>query len=160
MTTPPKLVRETSAGGVVLRRLHGKWHIAVIEPNQVNADAVTRRAKARPGGVIFALPKGGIDHGESAEQADERVSKTVTFFLFHYDSGVLGQIRPEMKIEVRRAVWIPLAHAPSALTYRGERETAMAAQRYLRMHPLRLSQLPTLADEAVAEAEPTDAPVQ
>ena len=43
--------RELSAGGVVVRRLRGAWHVAAI----------------RPGGkAVWALPKGLIDPGEDA----------------------------------------------------------------------------------------------
>lgn len=72
LTTAPKTVREVSAGGVVLRRIRGKWHVAIIEPNTINADKVTRRASLRPGGTVFALPKGSVDHGETPDQTAVR----------------------------------------------------------------------------------------
>ncbi len=68
--TSRKSVREFSAGGVVLRRMRGQWHVAAIEPNIVNADCVTRNAiKLRRRPAILALPKGAIDKGEVAEQS-------------------------------------------------------------------------------------------
>ena len=68
--TSRKTVREYSAGGVVLRRMRGQWHVAAIEPNIVNADSVTRNAiKLRRRPAILALPKGAIDKGESPEQS-------------------------------------------------------------------------------------------
>src|SRR6266487_4190754 len=53
---PPakKMVYETSAGGVVLRHIRGSWQVAIIEPNIINADTVSRRTKARPEGTAFA----------------------------------------------------------------------------------------------------------
>ncbi len=169
--TAKKLVCETSAGGVVLRHIRGAWQVAIIEPNIINADTITRRAKARPEGTVFALPKGGVDEGETPEQsADrevfeetgvrglrlfrlttirylyvrswggrERVSKAVSFYLFLYHSGRLGQIHPDMRDEVRRAFWFPLDKAHRKLTYRGEREVLKMAQKIVREHPERLT---------------------
>jgi 8-oxo-dGTP pyrophosphatase MutT (NUDIX family) len=45
--------REFSAGGVLVRRLDGRWMLAAIRP-----------AGKRAG--IWALPKGRIDEGEAA----------------------------------------------------------------------------------------------
>jgi ADP-ribose pyrophosphatase YjhB (NUDIX family) len=44
--------REFSAGGVLVRRLRGRWWLAAIRPN------------GKPEGV-WALPKGLIDAGET-----------------------------------------------------------------------------------------------
>ena len=167
-------VYETSAGGVVLRHIRGTWQVAIIEPNIINADTITRRAKARPEGTVFALPKGGVDEGETPEQSAgrevweetgvrglllfrlttirylyqrswggrEHVSKSVSFFLFLYQSGRLGQIRPDMRDEVRKAFWFPLDKAHRKLTYRGEREVLKMAQKMVREHPERLTPPP------------------
>jgi ADP-ribose pyrophosphatase YjhB (NUDIX family) len=164
-------VFETSAGGVVLRHIRGEWQVALIEPNIINADTITRRAKARPEGTVFALPKGGVDEGETPEQSADRevfeetgvrglllfrlttirylyvrswggrehVSKAVSFYLFLYASGRLGQIRPDMRDEVRRAFWFPLDKAHRKLTYRGEREVLKMTQKIVREHPERLT---------------------
>jgi len=167
-------VFETSAGGVVLRHIRGVWQVAIIEPNIINADTVSRRSKARPEGTVFALPKGAVDEGETPEQSAgrevleetgvrglplfrlttirylyqrswggrEHVSKAVSFFLFLYQSGRLGQIDPEMRDEVRRAFWFPLDKAHRKLTYRGEREVLKLAQKIVREHPERLTPPP------------------
>jgi ADP-ribose pyrophosphatase YjhB (NUDIX family) len=166
-----KTVYETSAGGVVLRHIRGEWQVAIIEPNIINADTITRRAKARPEGTVFALPKGGVDEGETPEQSADRevfeetgvrglrlfrlttirylyvrswggrehVSKAVSFYLFLYASGRLGQIRADMRDEVRKAFWFPLDKAHRKLTYRGEREVLKMAQKIVREHPERLT---------------------
>lgn len=166
-----KTVYETSAGGVVLRHIRGAWQVAIIEPNIINADTITRRAKARPEGTVFALPKGGVDEGETQEQSADRevfeetgvrglrlfklttirylyvrswggrehVSKAVSFYLFLYASGRLGQISPDMRDEVRKAFWFPLDKAHRKLTYRGEREVLKMAQKIVREHPERLT---------------------
>ena len=69
----------------------------------------------------------------------EHVSKAVSFYLFLYSSGRLGQIRPDMRDEVRRAFWFPLDKAHRKLTYRGEREVLKMAQKIVREHPERLT---------------------
>jgi 8-oxo-dGTP pyrophosphatase MutT (NUDIX family) len=65
----------------------------------------------------------------------QRVSKIVSFYLLRYVSGEIDNIDPEMRIEVKQAMWIPLEDAASKLTYRGEREVVQAAQDYLKLHP-------------------------
>jgi 8-oxo-dGTP pyrophosphatase MutT (NUDIX family) len=64
-----------------------------------------------------------------------RVFKIVSFYLLLYRSGKLGEISPEMRVEVQRAFWLPLDEAPKALTYKAEREVAEAALRYIADHP-------------------------
>ena len=154
------MVREFSAGGVVLRQMRGQWWMAAIEPEG-------RRDPSRPDErAVLALPKGIVDAGETPQQTalrevleetgvraalitklqdikyfyvrswgdGERVFKIVSFFLLKYQSGKLGSITPEMRHEVRQALWIPLVEAPQRLSYRGERDVARAAQKYLEDH--------------------------
>jgi 8-oxo-dGTP pyrophosphatase MutT (NUDIX family) len=62
------MVREFSAGGVVLRHRQGKWWLAAIEPRR---EPQTGNQSARPGrqsSPVLALPKGLVDEGEKAEQ--------------------------------------------------------------------------------------------
>jgi len=64
------MVREFSAGGVVLRKMRGRWFLAVIEPHKERPKKSTKQANARPkASTIVALPKGTIDEGEKPEQA-------------------------------------------------------------------------------------------
>jgi 8-oxo-dGTP pyrophosphatase MutT (NUDIX family) len=114
-------------------------------------------AAIRPGGKdVWALPKGLVGPGESpAETATrevaeetgvegrlveklgdvryvytwkgERVFKIVSFYLFRYASGRLGDIPPEHAHEVDAVHWLPLAEAPRLLAYKGEREMAAKA---------------------------------
>jgi 8-oxo-dGTP pyrophosphatase MutT (NUDIX family) len=138
------MARELSAGGVLVRRLRGRFWLAAIRP-QGKADGV------------WALPKGLIDAGEAAaataqrevaeetglegvlegklgdvryvysRRGGERVFKVVSFFLFRYRSGRIGELPPGMEREVAEARWLPLDDAPRLLAYRGEREMAEAA---------------------------------
>jgi len=134
--------REFSAGGVVVRKIRGGWHLAAI----------------RPGGKtdVWALPKGLVGEGESpADTAlrevteetgvrgrlvvklgdiryvytweGERVFKVVSFFLVRYSSGRLGDITDEFRHEVAETKWLPLEEAPRLLAYGGEREMAAKA---------------------------------
>ena len=57
----------------------------------------------------------------------ERVFKVVSFYLLRYSKGRLGEIEPEMRIEVDEARWLPLEEAPRLLAYKGEREMAERA---------------------------------
>jgi 8-oxo-dGTP diphosphatase len=151
------MVREASAGGVVVRRKDGEWWVAVIEPAE-------KRVKSQPASkVVVALPKGLIDPGENAVEAAvrevreeaglvaepvrkladnryiyvrtwggrEKVSKIVSFYLMRYMSGRINHISEEMRGEVRRARWVPLRDAPSLLSYGGERQVARKALAYL-----------------------------
>ena len=137
------MVREFSAGGVLVRRLRGRWWLAAIRPN------------GKPDGV-WALPKGLIDAGEKgAETArrevaeetgvegtlieklgdvryvysrgGERIFKVVSFFLLRYRSGRIGALPPGMELEVAEARWLPLDDAPRLLAYGGERQMAEKA---------------------------------
>lgn len=162
----PQTVREFSAGGVVLRHMRGKWHVAAIEPNTLNHDGDGPPPAPRDKPRVIALPKGAIDKGEKAEQAAEReileetglevdrvrklsdvryvyvrswggrerVFKIVSFYLFRYRGGRLGNIQEAMRIEVRRCLWLPLDRAHKMLTYKGEREVVQLAQNYVRTH--------------------------
>ena len=142
--------REFSAGGVVVRRLRGRWHVAAI----------------RPGGkAVWALPKGLIAAGKGAAATaerevseetgvgarlveklgdvryvytwnGERVFKVVSFFLFRYRAGRLGDIPAEHRHEVDDVRWLPLADAPALLAYEGEREMAALAARRLAQEAL------------------------
>jgi 8-oxo-dGTP pyrophosphatase MutT (NUDIX family) len=137
------MTREFSAGGVLVRRLRGRWWVAAIRPN------------GKPEGV-WALPKGLIDPGETgAETAvrevaeetgltgrlegklgdvryvytrgGERIFKVVSFFLLRWRSGRIGELPPGMENEVAEARWLPLDDAPRLLAYGGERDMAKQA---------------------------------
>jgi 8-oxo-dGTP pyrophosphatase MutT (NUDIX family) len=137
------MTREFSAGGVLVRRMRGRWWLAAIRPN------------GKPDGT-WALPKGLLDEGESGaetavrEVAEEtgltgrldaklgdvryvytrrgtRVFKVVSFFLLRHRSGRIGELPPGMELEVAEARWLPLEEAPALLAYGGEKEMARKA---------------------------------
>ncbi len=135
--------REFSAGGVLVRRLRGRWVFAAIRP------------AGRPEG-LWALPKGQVDDGESAEAAalrevaeetgaggrslgklgdvrywfnwrGERVFKVVSFFLVRHEHGRLGDVSGSFRHEIADVRWLPLDEAGRLLAYGGEREMAQNA---------------------------------
>jgi len=65
----------------------------------------------------------------------ERVFKIVSFYLFRYQSGQIDEIAAEMRIEVKRALWIALEDGARKLAYRGEKDMVRRAQAYLKSHP-------------------------
>lgn len=61
----------------------------------------------------------------------ERVFKIVSFYLMHYVSGEIDDLAEEMRVEVKRALWVPLADAARQLAYSNERKVLRQAQEYL-----------------------------
>jgi len=142
--------REFSAGGVVVRRMRGRWWVAVVRP---------RRDDHRP--QVWALPKGQIDAGERGLETairevfeetglhargdrklgdvryvytweGERIFKVVSFFLLHAAGGRIGDLPAGMEVEVAEARWVPLDDAPRVLAYGGERQMAAKAADVMR----------------------------
>ena len=130
-----------------MRRLKDRWMFAAIRP----------AGKERG---VWALPKGLIGPDEKPEEAalrevgeetgveahlvrklgdiryvytwaGERVFKVVSFYLFRYRRGRLGELATEQRIEVAEVRWLPLDEARQLLAYRGEREMAEKALAFL-----------------------------
>ncbi len=94
----------------------------VHEETGVRADLITKIGDTR----YFYVRNWG-DHA--------RVFKIVTFYLFLYRSGRMGNISQEMRVEVQRAFWLPLEEGPRRLSYKGEREIVELAVDYVKTHP-------------------------
>jgi ADP-ribose pyrophosphatase YjhB (NUDIX family) len=65
------MVREISAGGVVLRKIRGRWFVAVIEPHMKRPKPLAKSSNSKRKKVstaVKALPKGAVDEGEKADQ--------------------------------------------------------------------------------------------
>ena len=61
----------------------------------------------------------------------KRVFKIVSFYLMRYVSGEIDNLTSGMRIEVKRALWVPLADAPRQLAYSNERKVLRQAQDHL-----------------------------
>src|SRR6202167_4815559 len=64
----------------------------------------------------------------------ERVFKIVSFYLMRYVSGEIDNLASDMRIEVKRALWVPLADAAANLAYSNERKVLRQARDYLETH--------------------------
>ncbi|MGV0810617.1 NUDIX hydrolase [Mycolicibacterium boenickei] len=143
--TPERLrtVHETSAGGLVIDGIDG--------PKDTQVAALIGRIDRR-GRMLWSLPKGHIELGETAEQtairevAEEtgirgdvlaalgsidywfvtegrRVHKTVHHYLMRFQGGELS----DDDVEVTEVAWVPLRELPSRLAYADERKLAEVA---------------------------------
>ena len=65
------MVREISAGGVVVRHKDGEWWMAAIEPAGDPSSTPTprKRASSTKNKAVLCLPKGLVDPGEKALEA-------------------------------------------------------------------------------------------
>ncbi len=138
-----RTVHETSAGGLVIDGIDG--------PKDTQVAALIGRIDRR-GRILWSLPKGHIELGETAEQtairevAEEtgirgdvlaalgsidywfvtegrRVHKTVHHYLMRFLGGELS----DDDVEVTEVAWVPLRELPSRLAYADERKLAEVA---------------------------------
>jgi 8-oxo-dGTP pyrophosphatase MutT (NUDIX family) len=138
-----RTVEETSAGGLVVDRVLG-------------TAALIGRLDRR-GTLLWSLPKGHLEEGETSQQAairevheetgihgtvlrelgtidywfvveNRRVHKTVHHFLMRAVGGELS----DEDIEVTEVAWVPLAELDQRLAYADERRLVRRALRLLR----------------------------
>ncbi|UQX11018.1 NUDIX hydrolase [Candidatus Mycobacterium methanotrophicum] len=138
-----RTVHETSAGGLVIDNID--------RPREEQVAALIGRVDRR-GRMLWSLPKGHIELGETAEQtairevAEEtgiqgsvlaalgridywfvtdgrRVHKTVHHYLMRCSGGELS----DADVEVAEVAWVPLRELPSRLAYADERKLAEVA---------------------------------
>jgi len=137
-------VEETSAGGLVVTMEHG-----------ITKGALIGRTDRR-GRLLWSLPKGHLEAGETAEQAaireveeetgilgeimhplgtidywfvaeDRRIHKTVHHFLLRAISGELS----DLDVEVTEVAWVPLESISQRLAHADERGLVDEAGRLL-----------------------------
>ena len=135
---------ETSAGGLVVDASSGRPVAALIG------------RRDRRGRLLWSLPKGHIEPGESAEEAavrevaeetgivgrivgrlgtidfwfmadGRRVHKTVHHFLLRAESGELS----DADVEVAAVAWVPLEELAARLAYEDERALVARAPELL-----------------------------
>jgi 8-oxo-dGTP pyrophosphatase MutT (NUDIX family) len=138
-----RTVHETSAGGLVID--------GIDRPRDEQVAVLIGRVDRR-GRMLWSLPKGHIEVGETAEQtairevAEEtgihgsvlaalgsidywfvtdgrRVHKTVHHYLMQCSGGELS----EEDLEVAEVAWVPIEELPSRLAYADERRLAELA---------------------------------
>ena len=138
-----RTVHEISAGGLVIDGIDG--------PREEQLAALIGRMDRR-GRMIWSLPKGHIEQGETAEQtairevAEEtgihghvlaalgsidywfvtegrRVHKTVHHYLLRFSGGELC----DEDVEVTEVAWVPVIELPKRLAYPDERRLAKVA---------------------------------
>jgi 8-oxo-dGTP pyrophosphatase MutT (NUDIX family) len=156
-----RTVHETSAGGLVIDGIDG--------PKDSQVAALIGRIDRR-GRMLWSLPKGHIELGETAEQtairevAEEtgirgdvlaalgsidywfvtegrRVHKTVHHYLMRFLGGELS----DEDVEVSEVAWVPLTELPSRLAYADERKLAEVADELIdKLHHDGPSALPPL----------------
>jgi 8-oxo-dGTP pyrophosphatase MutT (NUDIX family) len=66
----------------------------------------------------------------------QRVFKIVSFYLMRYGSGEIDDLTLDMRIEVKRALWVPVDEAAKRLAYSNERKILREAQDYVETHGL------------------------
>ncbi|WP_203802237.1 NUDIX hydrolase [Mycobacterium heckeshornense] len=138
-----RTVHETSAGGLVIA--------GIDRPREEQVAALIGRLDRR-GRMLWSLPKGHIEVGETAEQtamrevAEEtgvrgsvlaalgsidywfvtdgrRVHKTVHHYLMRFSGGELSG----GDLEVAEVAWVPIRELPAKLAYADERRLAQVA---------------------------------
>jgi ADP-ribose pyrophosphatase YjhB (NUDIX family) len=130
-------VHETSAGGLVIDGLD--------RPHEEQLAALIGRMDRR-GRMLWSLPKGHIEQGETAEQTairevaehvlaalgsidywfvtdGRRVHKTVHHYLMRFSDGELC----DEDVEVTEVAWVPVSELPNKLAYADERRLARVA---------------------------------
>ena len=139
-----KTQRQVSSGGVLVRT------------GEDGREVLLASRRTRKGELVWGLPKGAIEEGESPEEAairevreetghtgeireplgevsywfvwdQERVRKTVHFFLMDHDGEPPGERDHEME-EVR---WFPLERAPKIAGFKSEKEILRKAAQVL-----------------------------
>lgn len=142
-------MHETSAGGLVID--------GIDRPREEQLAALIGRMDRR-GRMLWSLPKGHIEQGETAEQtairevAEEtgihghvlaalgsidywfvtdgrRVHKTVHHYLMRFSGGELC----DEDVEVTEVAWVPVSELPVKLAYADERRLAIVAHELIEL---------------------------
>ncbi|MBD8507039.1 NUDIX hydrolase [Hoyosella sp. G463] len=170
-----RTVRETSAGGLVITGWEGG--------REMLRAALIGRLDRR-GRLLWSLPKGHIELGETAEEtamrevAEEtgiqgrvlaslgsidywfvtegrRVHKTVHHYLLRFLGGELS----DADMEVTEVAWVPLSELDSRLAYADERKLArMASELIASMKDFVDASIEAVTEDKAATPQPGSAP--
>jgi len=102
----------------------------LVDPGETPEQAALREVLEETGVAACPVTKlGDIKYAYVRTWGNkERVFKIVSFYLLRYESGRIDEIAPAMRIEVKRALWIPLEDSVRKLAYRGEKDMVRRAQ--------------------------------
>jgi 8-oxo-dGTP pyrophosphatase MutT (NUDIX family) len=134
----PKASKGTSSKGAA--RQKNKTILCLpkglVDPGEKALEAALREVREETGITASLVTKlADIKYMYVRSWSDgERVFKIVSFYLFRYESGRIDQISEDMRVEVARALWVPLADAPKLLAYKGEKQMARQALDYVNAH--------------------------
>lgn len=142
MAEKSNLVRQFSAGGIVFRKAgertevlvtqhsgHKGWAFpkGMIEKQEKSEDAAQREVEEEAGvkGKIIQRLK-PISY--FFRQGEDKIFKTVTFFLMEYQSGDIKN----HDWEVSEAVWLPKEKVEGRLSFKTEKQVWGEAQKFLK----------------------------
>ena len=105
----------------------------IVDPGEKPQAAAVREVREETG--IVAEPVSKLSDSKYVYVRNwgdgQRVFKIVGFYLMRYVSGEIDNLDADMRIEVKQALWVPLADAAKQLAYSNERKALRQAQDYL-----------------------------
>jgi 8-oxo-dGTP pyrophosphatase MutT (NUDIX family) len=133
---------ETSAGGVVVRRIQGVHHVLVIrdpyrkwglpkghpEAGEDSEETALREVREETGLEDVRIGRELVTIDWSFMADESQIHKFATFFLMYSDRG---DPVPERSEGITACEWVPLDRAHERISYENAREAVKVAQRML-----------------------------